>query len=322
MRLPRPASIASLAAIVLVAIVSTSYLLVDVARVDWFRQPIQAMMVLPDAANLVPRSPILLSGVRVGQVTAVNSVADGVEVRFDIDQGHRVPADSTVVIEALSALSEPYVNFQTDTGAGPYIEDGAVLQAQSIRTPKSIPELARTVTALLQQLDPQAIASLIRTFSETFAGTEAVLPELTHAADLLAATLISRAPQLRELLINAQVPGPDVAVAGQKMSEAGPKWGDFGVKVSEVVDSLQVLLEARPVPDAYTTGDGLLPFLDRLIDYVNEIGPDMKELFPVLGPLLQRAGDSLQTVDLTALIAQALDSTSTDGTVRLEVTVK
>ncbi|TLF80785.1 MlaD family protein [Nocardia cyriacigeorgica] len=322
MRLPKPGSIASSAAIALVAIVSTSYLLFDVARVDWFRQPTRAMMVIPDAANLVPRSPILLSGVRVGQVTAVDSVAEGVEVRFDIDHGRRVPADSTVVIEALSALSEPYINFQTSTGAGPYIEDGAVLRAQSITTPKSIPELARTVTALLRQLDPTAIASIIGTFSEAFEGTETVLPEITHAADLLAATLISRAPQVRSLLADAQVPGPDVAVAGQQMSEAGPQWGEFGVKVSEVVDSLEVLLNARPVPEAYTTGDGLLPYLDEITDYVDRIGPDLKELFPVLGPLMRRAGDSLQTVDLSALIAQALHSVAPDGTVRLEVTVK
>ncbi|WP_238815350.1 MlaD family protein [Nocardia brasiliensis] len=293
-----------------------------VARVDWFAQRSSATLLIPDAANLAQRSPILLAGMRVGQVTSVRNTAGGVEVRFDIDSGRRIPADSTVVIETLSALGEPYIDFRSASGDGPYLADGQLIHTQAVRTPKSIPEVARTVTALLAELDPGAIASLVQTFSQALDGTETVIPQLTHASDLLAATLISRSPQIRDILTNAQAPGPDLALAGAQMAEGGVQFGEFGVKVNEVVKSLQRLLDARPVPDAYTEGNGLIPFVSKLTDHLDRIGPDAQRLYPVIGPLLTRAATAVPGIDLSALIAQALASVSPDGTIRLQLDIK
>ncbi|NMN95524.1 MlaD family protein [Antrihabitans stalactiti] len=322
MRAPKLSSILSLGSILAVAVVAVAYLLFGVARVDWSERPTSAIMLIPDSANLVPRSPILLSGIRVGQVTKVTNTVDGVEVRFDIDEGRRIPVDSTVVIEALSALSEPYVEFRPNTGDGPYIGDGQLVNSHSVATPRSMPEVARTVTTLLQQLDPTAIASIIDTFGTALEGTDAVLPQLTHASDLLAATLLSRAPQIRALLDNAQVPGPDVAIAGADMAESGPVFAEFGDKVKEVVDSIQVLLDARPVPEAYTTGTGLIPFLHDVDAYLERVGPDLVALYPIIGPLLTKAGNVTQGIDLSALISQALASVSPTGAMQLEINVK
>lgn len=321
MRWPKPGSVVSLLAIVILAVTSSVYLLFGVARVDWFKERITASMVIPDSANLVPRSPILLSGIRSGEVTSTQNTPDGVEVRFWITSQARIPTGSQVVIESLSALSEPYINFRPTSGDGPYITDGQRISTQSVRIPSSLPDVATQVVDLLNQLDPDAISSLIDTFSQSMAGTEKVLPQLTRASDLLAATLLARTPQIRALLINAQVPGPDVAVAGAQMAEAGPLWGQFGVKVSEVVASLEVLLNARPVPEAYTEGNGLVAFLPRVTDYINRIGPDLQRLYPVVSPLIINAGNSLQNVDISALIAQAVDSVSPDGAIRLQITL-
>ncbi|AYF77953.1 MCE family protein [Nocardia yunnanensis] len=310
----------SLTSIAVVAVVSVVYLLFGVARVDWLQHRDSAVMLIPDAANLVPHSPILLSGVKVGRVTSVRNVADGVQVRFDIDPGHRIPADSTVVIETLSALGEPYVDFRSPTGSGPYLANGQLVHTQAISTPRSIPEVARTVTDLLRQLDPQALAGLVATFSQAMAGTDTVLPELTHATDLLASTLIARIPSIRALLADAQVPGPDIAQAGADMANGGPQLDQFGIKVQQVVDSLQELLDARPVPQAYSEGSGLLPFLNNLDGYLNRIGPDAKRLYPAIGPLIERTGTAVQGLDLSALIAQAVNSVSADGRIRLQIT--
>ncbi|WP_405136617.1 MlaD family protein [Nocardia sp. NBC_01388] len=320
MRRPALGSVLSLTSIAVVAVVSVAYLLFGVARVDWFEHRDTAVMLIPDAANLVPHSPILLSGVKVGRVTSVRNVADGVQVRFDIDPGRRIPADSAVTIEALSALGEPYIEFRSATGEGPYLADGQLVHTQSISTPHSIPEVARTVTGLLQQLDPQALAGLITTFSQAMAGTDAVIPELTHATDLLASTLIARIPSIRALLANAQVPGPDVAQAGTDMVSGGMQLDQFGIKVRQVVASLKVLLDARPVPDAYSTGNGLLPFLNKLNDYLNRIGPDAKRLYPAIGPLIERGGTAVQGLDLSALISQAVNTVSPDGRIQLQIT--
>lgn len=318
----RASSVLSLGAIVAIFAIGSVYLTFGIAKVHWFQHYTTASMEINDAANLVPRSPILLSGLRVGEVTAVTNSASGVRVDFRVQSDYRIPVASIVTIEYLSALGEPYVEFQPQRAGAPYLEDGAKVSTKSILMPVSIPEMADTVTRLLGQFDPQAISSLVTTFSQTLRGTDAVLPDLTRASDLLAATLLSRSPQISSLLNNAQVPGPDVAKAGADMAEAGPKWGEFGTKVQGVVDSIAQLLYARPVPDAYTTGTGLLQFLPKVTDYLAKVGPDLGAVYPVVAPLLTQASGSLPGIDLSALIAQALQSVKPEGGLRLQIEVK
>ncbi|WP_280408516.1 MlaD family protein, partial [Nocardia brasiliensis] len=250
MRRPRPASVLSLASIALVAVVGSVYLVFGVADVDPFENRISATMVIPDAANLVPRSPILLSGIKAGQVTSVRNTADGVEVRFSLDPGRHLPTDSTVVIESLSALGEPYADFRSSTGAPPYVVDGQRIRAQAVRTPRSIPDVARTVTSLLRQLDPQALAGLVATFSQGLAGTDVVIPDLTRAADLLASTLLARNPNLRELLTNLQVPRPPRARAGGPIAPGGAPIENLRRNVEGEVESRTQLRTPPPVPPA------------------------------------------------------------------------
>lgn len=318
----RMSSVLSLGAIAVIFVVGSVYLTFGIARVNLFQQYISASMEVSDAANLVPRSPILLSGLRVGEITEVKNSANGVRVNFRVEREYRIPVASIVTIEYLSALGEPYLEFQPQRAGAPYLEDGAQVNAKSIKMPVSIPEMANTVTRLLEQFDPQSISSLVNTFSQSLAGTDAVLPDLIRASNLLSATLLSRAPQLRDILQNAQVPGPDVAKAGSDMATAGPKWGEFGVKVQSVVKSLETLLNARQVPEAYTTGDGLLVFLPKLTEYLRTIGPDLGAAYPAVAPLLSQASGSLPGIDLSALIAQALQSVKPDGGVRLQIQVK
>lgn len=319
MRPPRLTSVLSLISIAVIAVVGATQLVFGIARVSGPGHGVSVVMLIPDSANLVPRSPVLLSGIEVGRVTAVDNTADGVAVRFTLDPGRSVPAASTITIEALSALSEPYIEFRPPVPAGPALRNGQIIRANQVRNPQSIPELAHTVTTLLRQVDPQLIAAIIQNFAQALDGTDVVVPQLTHAADLLAATLVSRVPQLRSLLTDLQVPGPDVAVAGSEMASAAPQFATFGVKVHQIVDQLQVLLDARPVPQAYSQGEGLLPFLSQAIELVKRIGPDAQRLYPVLGPLLGHAGDGLRTVDLSALITQALNATDPSGAVLLEI---
>jgi phospholipid/cholesterol/gamma-HCH transport system substrate-binding protein len=322
MRRPQAGSVASLTSIAIVAILSVSYLLFSVARVDWFTEKISVVMIIPDAANLSPGSPVLLSGMHAGRVSSVRNVAGGVEVNAKIDEQMRIPTDSAVVIEALSALGEPYIDFRPTTGDGPYITDGQMIEGRTVNTPSSIPEVASTVTAMLQQLDPEAIASVTSTFAEALAGTDAVRPQLTHATDLLATTLIARLPQIRQLLTNAQTLGPQMPAVGEKLSDGGRDISAFGAKVREVVDALEVLLNARPVPDAYTAETGLIPLLPKLTAFIDSLGPDARQMYPAFEALTTRAASSLQNIDLSALIAQALASVSDDGAVRLEVNPK
>lgn len=322
MRMPKAGSIVSLLSIALLAVVGSSYLTFGVAKLRPFDDRAKASLILGDAANLVPRSPVLLFGVKMGEVRAVETMREGVRVRFQLDEGVRIPVNSTATIESLSTLSEAYIDFQADSLAGPYITAGQTVSGTRVRSAQSVPEVARSVTTLLRQLDPKAFSSLVGTFSEALSGTETLVPQLSKAADLLAATLMARQPQLRELMINAQAPGAGIGRAGEQLAAAGPEWDRFGVEVTKVVSSIGDLLHARQPLSVYREGNGLVPYLGKLERFVDKIGPDMQKLYPVLGPLIRMAGEAVEPLDISALISQALKSVSPDGRVRLTISVK
>ncbi|KZM76032.1 MlaD family protein [Nocardia terpenica] len=311
----------SLGAIAAVFVLGAGYLTFGVARVDWFRHHLEATLTLPDSGGLQPDSPILLSGVPVGKVTAVDTAGGTVLVRLRFDDTYPVPAAATARIENLSALGEPYLMFTPTGTGGPYLTDGARIDARQVRMPLSIPEMATTASNLLGQFRPEALHELVRTVDESVSGAEAALPQLNRAANLLAATLLSRLPQLRTMLTNLQTIGADMDWVGPSLEAGGPQWGRFGSRVRDAVDALERLMRSKGFPDDYQTGTGLVPFLKQLSTRLDQLGPRLRPLVPALAPLTATATGALRTLDVSALITQALDATG-DGALRLQLGVR
>ncbi|WP_433561193.1 MlaD family protein [Nocardia sp. CA-151230] len=319
-------SVASLGAIAAVFALGAGYLTVDVVRVDWVHDYTRVSMALPNSGGLLPKSPVLYRGVRVGDVTAVTTAGRGVVVNLRIEHGYRLPVSSAVVIERLSALGEPYLDFRPGTGAGaPYLADGQRIAADQVRLPVSIPQVADTLTRLLEQFDPQALGELVSTLSQGLAGTEQIIPELGRSTGLLAATLLSRSDKLRGLLEQFQRLGADIDWAGPAFTESGPFWGQYGGKLREIVDVVEKLVrnpEGGTMPDDYVGGDGLVPFLNRIIAFLKENGPELRQLAPALRPMAESATAAAGQLDLSGLITQALHGTADDGAVQLRITVE
>jgi len=315
-------SVVSLSALATVLVVGSAYLAFGVVRVDWFSEYTTAEMTLTNSGGLVARSPVLLAGIRVGEVTSVANIATGVEVKFRFADTYRIPAASTVSIENLSALGEPYIRFTPTKDDGRYIHDGQQISTSAVAMPLSIPEMARTVTDLLNQLDPHAIGSVIDTLAQGLAGTESVIPPLARSTNLLAATLLSRTPEINSALIDMQTIASDMTWVGPSMANAAPTWTEMGHRIDLVVAAFANLARSENMPAGYTRANGLLPFVTDLSAYLDRIGPDLQQLAPAIAPLAASAAGSLHQIDLSALIAQALNSVGDDGVLRLQISVK
>ncbi|WP_280346317.1 MlaD family protein [Nocardia neocaledoniensis] len=311
----------SLSAIAAVLVLGVGYMSVGVLGFDPRLRFLAVEMDLDTSGGLGPNAPVLLAGMRVGQVESVRKQAAGVRVRLDIDSRHRIPLASDVRIEQLSALGEPYLTFVPTSGAGPYLEDGQVIPAERIHVPMSITALSAKLVELLEQIRPEAIARLVDTFDRALAETETAMRTLHRSSNLLAATLLSRTDLIRRLFADIQALGGDMAWLGPSLGAAGPKFGEFGVTLSAIVESGSALVESRPLTD-YVTGDGLVPFLARLNDLIAEIGPSIAPLEQILGPVVTDAVHRAPALDISTLIDQALRSVDPDGTVRFRIAVK
>ncbi|WP_067687675.1 MlaD family protein [Nocardia jejuensis] len=316
-------SLFSLAGIAAISVLGIAYLTFGVVRVEPFRDDLTATLILPNSAGLEVGSRVLLTGVQVGQVSEINRGRARVEVRFTVRDPYRVPIDSEVTVESLSALGEPYIEFAPTTDDdGPYLRRGQVLEGSKVRAPLSIPQVARLVTQGMNQLDPGTMRGLVDTAGTALRGTDAVIPGLARGTDLLAAALLSRSPEFGRLLTDLQTIAPDMDWAAPSFDRATPTFVEFGQRVDQIAQSVERLVRTGDTPAMYQQGNGLVPFLDRLTERLDALGPELAPLLPALRPLAASAAESIPPVDLSALISAALRSTDPAGALHLRVNLK
>jgi virulence factor Mce-like protein len=322
----RLGSIASLVSIAVVLVLGVGYLTFGVVKVRWPQSQLVATMNLSDSGGLLPQSKVLLSGIEVGRVTSVRHTGSGVAVDMRLDTRYRVPATGSVRVESLSGFGEPYVEFTPATPDGPALRNGQTVDASRVSLPISMPELARDVTTVLQQVDPTAIGSIIGTFTTALAGTQAVMPELARSTSLLAATMLSRTDVIRQLLNSLQDRVGDMGWTGPDLAASAGAWREFGPRVQQLVDVITANARIDDGPGGFLVDKpdtiGLVPFLDKVGDWFQQNGPQIAQLTPMLQPLVVSATGAAGRVDISALIEQALNATSPDGALRLKINVK
>ena len=321
-RAVKPGSLLSLAAIAGVLVLGIGYLSFGVLHLDPFHDRHTVRMLLANSGGVGAGSPVLLSGVPVGKVSAVSAVASGVELRLDLQAPYRIPAASGIRIEALSALGEPYVEFDPHNQNGPYLADGQLIDARTTTLPMSIPQVAVRAVQLMHQFDPQTISSLVKTLDTAITGTRGDMPAIEHASTLLAATILSRTDLIHRLLTDMQTLGADMNWAGPDLATSGPQWQGFGTSLDRLIVAASGLYSIGNSPSDYNTGDGIVPFLQRLDSLLQKIGPQLTGLAPALRPLMDTTAQAGGQVDISALISQALAMVGSDGAVHLQINLK
>lgn len=314
-------SLASLGGIAAIIVLGAGYLTFGVVRVDPLADYTHASMVLANSGGLAVGSPVLLTGIEVGRVNSVASSLGGVEVGMKLVADRRVPTDSTVTIEHLSALGEPYVEFRPNSEGGPYLRDGQQLKSANVRTPLSIPEVARLATKTLNQLDPTIVGSLVDTAEKSLVGTDSAIPNLARSGDLLAAAIMSRNPKIVSLMNSFQNTAANMDWVGPSFSAAAPEWLKFAQAMSDLVTHVGSMVDSQPI-DQYTTGNGLAPVTEKTIATLRELQPELSLLAPVLRPLMDAIVSTAPRIDISALLSQALADVDADGAVKVRVAVK
>lgn len=315
-------SVMSLSALAAVLVLGAAYLAFGVLRAEPFAHYTTARMLVRNSGGAGVGTPVLLTGIRVGQVTDMSRSGGGVEIALRIDGDRRIPAASAIRIENLSALGEPYIEFQPADDRGPYLRDGQLLDTRETTAPVQIPELSARAVEFIDRLDPVAISSLTATLNTALSGTEGQIPRLQRATTLLAATILSRTDTLRGLLTDLQTAGADMTWTGDALATSGPYWSVFGSRLDALINNAAKLFEVGDAPGDYLNGDGVVPFFNRLADLLTTLGPAASQLSPMLAPLTAQAGPALSRVDIGALISQALGTVGDDGAVHLRIDLK
>jgi virulence factor Mce-like protein len=276
---------------------------------------INVSMTVADINGLAVDSNVLLRGVPVGKVTNIRSSVAAATVDFYIDGRFRVPVDSDVRLENLSALGESYIGLFPRSQKGGILRDGERIATESVRQPPSISELATSVVRVLNQLDPDQIERIIGEADAALPDPTAVLPNLTHAAVVLRNTAADMHGHGRALLDNFQSLLANVGFVGPILTRLPP----------------EVLSTARDLRNAYSgiallTHYGAPRNLDNLSKTVTRIqrlldanGGDLRVLGEAFEPKLKAIAGSLLNFDAGQILTNMLDSLPENGRVTLHV---
>jgi virulence factor Mce-like protein len=274
-------------------------------------------MEVGDISGLVVGSSVQLRGVPIGEIKDITTTAVGATVNFSIDSRYKIPVDSDIRLETLSALGEAYVELEPRREGGPVLQDGQRLTAEAITQPPTISELATTVVRVLNQFDPGALERIISETEAALPNPTAVLPNLSHTATVLRNTAASMNGKGRDLLDNFQALLRNAQFVGPVLAFNTPWLTKMGYDLA-AMNEASVVLHDRGAPQ---TLHNLSHLVSRIEHFLDHAGGDIKVLTQSMLPYLNDISGALMNLDTGQVFTNMLAAVPEDGAVTLRVAI-
>jgi phospholipid/cholesterol/gamma-HCH transport system substrate-binding protein len=269
-----------------------------------------------DISNIVVDSNVLLRGVQIGKVTRVDTSVASARIEFYIGGEYKIPVDSEVRLENLSALGESYIDLEPRSSGGPFFHDGQRVARGAVKQPPSISELAVSVVRVLNQMNPQQLSDVVGEADAGLPDPVPVLPNLARASLLLRNTTRDFRGRGRDLLDNFQVLLQNASFVGPAIAGAGPPIRDLGPNLnaawSDVADAIAPRLETSDI-------SVFAQFLQRIQKLLDDRGSDLRVLGEATSANAKLIANALKNFDSSQILANLLATVPEDGTVELHV---
>jgi len=278
---------------------------------------INLSMAVPDVKGLVVGSSVLLRGVSIGKITGISPSVNDATIDFYIGGDQRIPVDSDVRLDNLSALGEAYVGFLPRTDTGPMLTDGQRIATESITVPASISQLATSVVRVLNQMDPGRLKRILNEADAGLPDPGKVLPNLSRASLLTRNMVMGMHGQGRQVLDNFQTLLKNAGWVGPQLAAVDEPVRSLGDKTSSVwFATMNTTAWNNPVNMKI-----FQKFLDRIQNFLDTRGPDLKVIGNALLPQFQGIGGALMNFDTAQILSNALSGIPEEGAITLHVTI-
>lgn len=278
-------------ALALVLLVGAAYLTVGALRIDPLSDDYRVTVRLDGSGGLQANGDVSVRGQRIGRVAAVNITVDGVEAQLDISAGQRVPADAAVVVAALSAAGEQYIDFRPDSDDAPYLSDGDVVEQDRTDTPVPFATMLVSVTDLVSQIDPAQLSSIIDELDAATAGGPRELQAIIDGGGALLTGLDSVLPETitlirtgRTLLQTVGDIEPDLTRLSLGGTALAEQLSASDAEIRALLDDTPSRLDSAKavIGENRNAGGDLLKNLARIARAARLHAPAIEALFPAM----------------------------------------
>lgn len=190
--------------LVTVLLVGSGYLTIGALRIDPMARDYSLTVRLDHSGGLQANGDVSLRGERIGRVESVDITAHGVQAQVQVSSDKKIPADGTVVVAALSAAGEQYIDFRPQSGAGPYLVDGDVVDQNRTATPVPFATTLSSVTDLVASIDPAKLSSIVDELTAATAGGGQQLRAMVDGGEAMLAGLTGVLPETTALIRNGR----------------------------------------------------------------------------------------------------------------------
>lgn len=273
-------------------------------------------MDVPEINGLVVGSNVLLRGVPVGKVTGTSASIRAANIDFYVDSQYRIPVDTEVRLENLSALGESYIGLVPHSDGGRMLQDGQRISTDRVVQPPSVSEFATSVTRVLDQMDPGALRRVIGETDTALPDPTTVLPNLSRASVLLNNTVKDMNGRGRVLLGNFQTLLRNAEWVNPILISLTPQVRELGRAIQDMNKHPPIIMH-RGEPGNVTNLNKLVARIQNLVD---DRGGDLKVLGEAFQPKLNAIAASLMNFDTGQLLDNFLQEVPADGTITLRVT--
>lgn len=285
--------------------------------VDRFREMRTASMLVPDTNGILVNSRVLLRGVPIGKVTGIEPEPEGIRITLRYNESDPIPAGSWFRVDNLSALGESYISVLPDTAAGPYLADGAQVDADRTAVPTTFKELSARLAHLLQQVDPDQVQHIFRTLDVGLPDGVQVVGDLNRAGTLLAAEFTEQTDNLVTLLSTLQPLLMRTGAVPASLAATSPQLPGFGTGFQDLLNSVRDAMRRGPLLDGIR--DGASPLFGELQKFLDITAADLGVIGVNLLPAAQSGGAALRTVGLGSLLGRVMDATDPAGAVTVHI---
>ncbi|MGW0021464.1 MlaD family protein [Rhodococcus sp. NPDC003382] len=274
---------------------------------------------VPDTNGLVVGSRVLMRGIEIGEVADITASADAVHVAWKYDRNSPIPADSTIRLDNLSALGEPFLAVWPQSTAAQYLEDGAVIDDDQVYVPTTFEELSEKLTNLLTQVEPEGVRDIFRTLDVALPDDPRVHGNLSRSGELMAATLTRNADTFTTILRTIQPLLMDSVTVSTGMHASAPWLVGLLSGLTDLADAV------RDVQDQGMLNDGIeygaSPFIGELQKFLDATAADLEVIGVNLLPAVSEAANSIRAMDIGTLINNVLASTESGDALTLNVEI-
>jgi phospholipid/cholesterol/gamma-HCH transport system substrate-binding protein len=272
-------------------------------------------MDVPDVNGLVVDSNVLLRGAPVGKVSAMRTSLQASTIDFYIDGQYRIPEDTEVRLENLSALGESFIEFVPRSDGGRTFQDGQRIPTKSVTQQPSVSELTTSVVRVLNQLDPGAVKRLISEADAALPDPNAVLPNLSNASIQLNNMVNGMNGQGYQVLTNFQTLLRNAEWVNPALTSMAPQILRLGVGLQDLFKLFSAFYQ-HDNPNSIMNLNNLVARIQGLLD---DRGGDLKVLGEAFQPKLNAIAAVLMNFDSGQILDNFLNQVPADGTVTLHV---